>query len=154
MNFWNFSLQLFAKPGVAPACVALQDGMGLDVNLLLYCCWHGRACRKLDEEDIRRAIASVEGWHRDVVQPLRAVRRRLKTGVPPITAGECEALRRKVNDLELESEHIAQVALEALPAPPAGRRPVVDVNLELYLQLMGRDSATTPELQTLCEACA
>jgi uncharacterized protein (TIGR02444 family) len=154
MNFWNFSLQLFAKPGVAPACIALQDGLGLDVNLLLYCCWHGRACRKLGEEEVRRAMTAVEGWQRDVVQPLRAVRRRLKTGVPPITAGECAALRRKVNDLEIESEHIAQTALEALPAPPPGRRSVVDANLTLYLRLMGRASEATPELQTLCEACA
>jgi len=154
MNFWSFSLQLFSRPGVAPACIALQDGLGLDVNLLLYCCWHGRACRKLDDEDLRRAIAAVEGWQREVVQPLRAVRRRLKTGVPPITAGECEALRRKVNDLEIESEHIAQVALEALPAPPTGRRTVVEANLALYLRLMGRDANAAPELQTLCDACS
>src|SRR5262249_51653329 len=145
MNFWNFSLQLFAKPGVAAACIALQDGLGLDVNLLLYCCWHGRACRRLGEEEVRRAISAVEGWQRDVVQPLRAVRRRLKTGVPPITAAECEALRRKVNDLELESEHVAQMALEALPAPPPGRRSVVAANLALYLRLMGRESEATPE---------
>jgi uncharacterized protein (TIGR02444 family) len=154
MNFWSFSLQLFAKPGVAPACIALQDGLGLDVNLLLYCCWHGRAGRKLGEDDVRRAIAAVEAWQREVVQPLRAVRRRLKSGVPPITPGECEALRRKVNDLEIESEHIAQVALEALPAPLAGRRTAVDANLALYLRLMGRDCAAAPELQRLCEACA
>jgi len=153
MNFWSFSLQIYAKPGVAPACIALQDGLGLDVNLLLYCCWHGRAGRKLGEDDIRRAVGVVDGWQRDVVQPLRAVRRRLKTGVPPITAGECEALRRKVNDLEIESERIAQAALEFLPAPPSGRRPAVDANLELYLRLKGRDPAKAPELKVLEEAC-
>ena len=115
MNFWSFSLQVYGKPGVAEACIALQDGLGLDVNLLLYCCWHGRAHRKLDEAGLRRAMAAVEGWQREVVQPLRAVRRRLKSGVPPITARECLALRRKVTDLEIESERIAQTALEALP---------------------------------------
>ena len=88
MNFWSFSLQVYGKPGVAEACIALQDGLGLDVNLLLYCCWHGRAHRKLDEAALRHAMAAVEGWQREVVQPLRAVRRRLKSGVPPITARE------------------------------------------------------------------
>jgi uncharacterized protein (TIGR02444 family) len=154
LNFWNFSLKLYGRPGVAPACIALQDGLGLDVNLLLYCCWHGRANRKLEEADLRRAIAAVAGWQRDVVQPLRAVRRRLKAGVPPISAAESEALRRKVNDLEIEGERIAQAALEALPAPPAGRRLAVKANLALYLTLMGRDAARAPELEALSEACA
>jgi hypothetical protein len=94
----------------------------------------------------------VEGWQREVVQPLRAVRRRLKSGVPPITARECLALRRKVTDLEIESERIAQTALEALPPPPSGRRPAVDANLDLYLRLRDRDPDKAPELQVLIEA--
>src|ERR1700690_4376408 len=141
MNFWNFSLQIYRKPGVGQACVALQDGLGLDVNLLLFCCWHGRENRALAEEDIRRAMAAAEGWQREGGQPLRAVRRRLKAGVAPVSAAECEALRRKVNDLELEGERIAQATLEALPAPAAGRRSAVDANLSLYLTVMGRDPA-------------
>jgi uncharacterized protein (TIGR02444 family) len=153
MNLWSFSLQVYGKPGVGEACVALQDGFGLDVNLLLYCCWHGKACRRLDEAGLRRAMAAVESWQREVVQPLRAVRRRLKSGVPPITAGECQALRRKVNDLELEGERIAQATLEALPMPPPGRRPTVESNLQLYLRLKGRDPTKAPELATLAEAC-
>ncbi|HKF64470.1 MAG TPA: TIGR02444 family protein [Dongiaceae bacterium] len=154
MNFWSFSLQLYGKPGVAEACIALQDGLGLDVNLLLFCCWHGRALRKLDEAGLRQAIATVEAWQSEVVKPLRAVRRRLKAGVAPITARECQALRHKVNDLELESERIAQSALEALPMPPPGWRPAVEANLDLYLTLMRRDPAKVPELQVLVEASA
>ena len=153
MNFWNFSLQLYRKPGVGPACVALQDGLGLDVNLLLFCCWHGKENRALSEEDIRRAMAAAEGWQREVVQPLRAVRRRLKAGVAPVSAAECEALRRKVNDLELEGERIAQATLEGLPAPAAGRRPAVEANLGLYLSVMGRDPKRVSELETLAAAC-
>ena len=152
-DFWNFSLGLYGRPGVAAACLALQDGQGLDVNLLLFCCWHGQAGRRLEEADLRRAMAAAEPWQRDVVQPLRAVRRRLKAGVAPISAAESEALRRRVNDLELESERIAQAALEALPAPAAGRRPAIAENLSLYAALMGRDPAKLPELAVLGEAC-
>jgi uncharacterized protein (TIGR02444 family) len=34
--FWRFSLDLYGRPGVAPACLALQDEAGADVNLVLY----------------------------------------------------------------------------------------------------------------------
>lgn len=153
-NFWNFSLGLYGRPGVPAACLALQDGLGLDVNLLLFCCWHGQAGRRLEEADLRRAMTAAEPWQREVVQPLRAVRRRLKAGVAPVSAAESEALRRKVNDLELEGERIAQAVLEALPAPAAGRRPVAGENLALYVTLMGRDPAKAPELAVLSEACA
>ncbi len=151
--FWNFSLGLYGRPGVAQACIALQDGFGLDVNLLLFCCWHGQANRRLSEEDVRRAMAAAEAWQREVVRPLRAVRRRLKAGVAPIAPAESEALRRKVNDLELEGERIAQAALEALPPPAAGRRPAVAENLTLYVKLVGRDPAGVPEIGLLSEAC-
>jgi|SRR5579871_6031026 len=153
-DFWNFSLGLYGRHGVAQACIALQDGLGLDVNLLLFCCWHGQANRRLTEENLRRAMATAETWQREVVQPLRAVRRRLKAGVVPIAPAESEALRRKVNDLELEGERIAQAALEGLPAPVPGRRPAVAENLALYVKLMGRDPGRLPEVALLSEACA
>jgi len=37
-RFWAFSLALYGKPGVAPALLGLQDRLGVDVNLLLFCC--------------------------------------------------------------------------------------------------------------------
>ena len=35
--FWNYSLALYARAEVAKTCLALQDRLGLDVNLLLFC---------------------------------------------------------------------------------------------------------------------
>ena len=37
--FWDFSLEAYARPGVAPACLDLQERHGADVNLLLFACW-------------------------------------------------------------------------------------------------------------------
>jgi len=37
--FWDFSLAVYRRPGVAAACLRLQDEAGVDVNLLLYFCW-------------------------------------------------------------------------------------------------------------------
>src|SRR5262249_35669715 len=38
--FWRFSLQFYRQPKVADACIALQEGAGVDVNLLLFLLWH------------------------------------------------------------------------------------------------------------------
>jgi uncharacterized protein (TIGR02444 family) len=32
---WRFSLAVYGRAGVPPACLKLQDNLGLDVNMLL-----------------------------------------------------------------------------------------------------------------------
>src|ERR1700680_2972326 len=39
--FWRFSLRFYRQPGVADACIALQDARGVDVNILLFFLWLG-----------------------------------------------------------------------------------------------------------------
>ncbi len=36
---WRFALDLYARAGVAPACLTLQDDAGADVTLVLYLLW-------------------------------------------------------------------------------------------------------------------
>ena len=105
--FWDFSLEVYAKPGVAQACLALQDECGVDVNLLLFCCWAG----PLDEAGVRRAIDAVAHWQTAVVQPLRAVRRLLKADFERIFQDHREVLRQAIKTSELDAEHIEQVVL-------------------------------------------
>jgi len=38
-DFWEFSLNVYARPGVEQACLALQEQAGADVNLLLFSLW-------------------------------------------------------------------------------------------------------------------
>lgn len=38
-RFWEYSLAVYSKPGVAQNCLKLQDNHGLNVNLLLLCHW-------------------------------------------------------------------------------------------------------------------
>lgn len=110
--FWDFSLRVYAGPGVAPACLALQDRHGLDVNLLLLCCWLGRGRpRAPSRDEIARLCAAVEDWHRHVVRPLREARRWLKAPGPAIPADQAAELRDRIKRLELDSEHIEQLAL-------------------------------------------
>ena len=120
--FWDFSLAVYGRPGVAEACLALQDRHGLDVNLLLLCCWVGAQGRVLDSVEAARLMAAVADWQRRVTRPLRQVRRRLKA-MAGADAGRLGALRQGVKDCELAAERIAQDLLhDALsPAAPASR---------------------------------
>ncbi|MEE9209867.1 MAG: TIGR02444 family protein, partial [Kiloniellales bacterium] len=60
--FWDFSLAVWGREAVAPACLALQERHGLDVNLLLFCGWAGRRGRALAAADIERLIEAARPW--------------------------------------------------------------------------------------------
>ena len=71
-SFWRFSLMVYARPGVAPALIRLQDRGGHNVNLILFGLWLA-LCRgkRLDAAALERARAAMVQIDRDVVQPLR-----------------------------------------------------------------------------------
>ena len=119
--FWDFSLRTYGTPGVPEACLALQDGLGADVNLVLYCCWAGGRAAPLDDTAFDRAFAFSGEWAGRVVRPLRAVRRWMKQtgcGSGPMDAAACLALRERIKGVELEAEKLQQLALASLPLPP------------------------------------
>jgi uncharacterized protein (TIGR02444 family) len=140
--FWDFSLRVYGQPGVAPACLDLQDRHGLDVNLLLLCCWLGH-CRKAKptRAEIARLADAVAAWHNDVVRPLRQARRRLKAPGPAIPPALAEALRQEVKRIELDAEQIEQLALAAqLPDAEPIAAPIVEnaaAALGFYLDRLG-----------------
>lgn len=124
-RFWDFTLDFYGGPGVSEALVQLQDECGLDVNLLLYAIWRGRAGQVLTQEDARAAEAAIGTWRDQVTQPLRDLRRRLKqaewTGLPPASRERAQgSFRERVKAAELESEELTQAALESLPVSAAG----------------------------------
>ena len=108
--FWEFSQDLYGCPGVAEACLALQDRRGLDVNLLLFCCWTGIRGQALTAEELRRRIDTVGPWQDQVVKPLRAARRWLKEQRTAPTQA-AEALRQAIKAQELEAERLEQSIL-------------------------------------------
>jgi uncharacterized protein (TIGR02444 family) len=118
---------------VAPACLALQDGHGRDVNLVLYGCWLGMNGRgAIGAAGLAAADQAIAAWRSDVIEPLRRVRRVLK-GV----AG-AEALREAVKAVELDSERLCQSRLAALAPPPRAadrnaRVAAAVANLTLYV---------------------
>lgn len=130
--FWRFSLALYARPGVAPALIALQDRAGCDVNLILFALWAGAVRRRrLDAAALAAAEAAIADLRREAVEPLRALRGRL--GADP--AEDAQALRRQVLVLELAAERRAQYRLAAQSLPAAAADPIAtaEANLALYL---------------------
>ena len=79
--------------------------------------------------------AVAEPWQAEVVRPLRALRRRLKGGFPPLPPERIENYRKGFSELEIEGEHIAQEAMEvALPQSAAGsaNAALTAANLKAY----------------------
>lgn len=120
--FWTFSADLYERPGVEAACLALQDRRGIDVNLLLWALWLADCGVVLDAPTLERGKAAIASWQTAVVAPLRHVRRELRQRIEGANTEDIagkwphhvEALRQKILALELDGEHLAQMALGRL----------------------------------------
>lgn len=141
--FWRFSLTLYRQDGVPPACIALQDRHGVDVNVMLYGLWLAAAGRALSVQDMLAIDALVRDWRGAVVVPLRRVRRALKEPPAAFDTPATKAMRERVKAVELESERLQQEALYAHKEPAAWGRSEPDLqraasgNLAAYAQALG-----------------
>jgi uncharacterized protein (TIGR02444 family) len=122
--FWDFSLALYGKPGVAPACLALQERHGVDVNALMFCVWLAESGRgPVPRAALDAAFAAVAAWHHQVVRTLRPLRQRLKFGFDPVDAELVRALRARIQKIEIDAEHVEQLTLAASAAAQAPAHP-------------------------------
>ena len=129
-EFWRFSLSFYRRPGVAERCLRLQDEGGWDVNLALFCLWTGFTRGAPAEAAMTEAAALSVAWRRAAVEPIRAVRRRLKAGLaaPGAERLEIAAFREAVKRVELAAEERQQRALAPLAdrcEGPRGRGPAL-----------------------------
>lgn len=147
--FWDFSLEVYMAPGVGKACIELQERHGLDVNLLLFCVWAGASGRGvLDDRGMEAATSSVRVWHDAVVRPLRAVRTRMKGGLPRASAELAESLRRRIQKIEIDCEHAEQLMVaDSVDLAPDrsrsedGRAEDAAANVARYFRSFGGDVA-------------
>ncbi len=119
-DLWAWSVRTYVAPGVADACLHLQDAQGHNVPLLLWAAWAAGAGRPLDQDTIEAACDCARAWETSAINPLRAVRRALKGPVPDIDNTAREALRDQVKAVELAAERGLLAGLEALAPPPSG----------------------------------
>ncbi len=118
-SFWDFSLAFYAMPGVADACLALQDSCSADVNVLLFLLYRARDGHMLSATEVRRIEALAEPWRQAVVVPLRTLRRTLKAPVGAFEPEVTAALRTEIKRIELAAERVQQETLERLAASEA-----------------------------------
>ncbi len=110
--FWDYSIKVYGTDGVPAACLALQERHPIDVNVILFCSWVGHSGHGvMSEGELARTLDAVSEWHEDIVRALRAVRQRLKGGLPPAPAALSDALRRRILKIEVDCEHAEQLML-------------------------------------------
>jgi uncharacterized protein (TIGR02444 family) len=112
--FWQFSYKFYAIPGVAPACIALQDLAGVDVNLLFFLLWNATLGRTLNEAEVKELDHMVGVWRNTAVVPLREIRRALKSSQSILAPDVVTVFRNRIKADELEAERLQQEAMYAL----------------------------------------
>ena len=112
--FWQFSVKFYAVPGVAPACIALQDLAGVDVNLLFFLLWNAALGRTLSGPEVKELDHMVGVWRNTAVIPLREIRRALKSPQMILAPDVTAVFRNRIKAAELEAERLQQEAMYAL----------------------------------------
>lgn len=113
-SLWEYANRLYAATGVADACLRLQDECGVDVCVLMLLLWLAQQRRAVRDTQVQMILRTSAEWREQVVQPLRGVRRRLKTPPTLIDAADSETLRTTIKAAELKAERLELNALQAL----------------------------------------
>ena len=95
---WRYATALYSQPGVEQYCLQLQD-QGVIVTRLLFACWLARRGVLLTR---KRMQALPDAWHREVIEPLRAVRLRVRGQLSRMP--EAEPCYRVLCQAELAAE--------------------------------------------------
>ena len=149
--FWDYALELYRREGVEAACLKLQQRHGLDVNIVLFCCWLASRGIAADEGSLGRIAEAAKNWQEEFVRPLRALRSRLKAALAEPRPGSIPArwpdlvaaLRRRALALEIDGERLEQLLLAEraadLAATAAPGVALASANLRRYWRFAALD---------------
>jgi uncharacterized protein (TIGR02444 family) len=137
---WDFSVRVYARPGVEEACIRLQEVWSADTLVLLFALWRGKRGWKLSNTDVQEIVNTVTVWQREVITPIRQLRRRLGDAdllAPELTVG-MQAVRKELQQTELgaerrELEYLATIEVGATHEPGAA---TIRSNLSTYLYFL------------------
>jgi uncharacterized protein (TIGR02444 family) len=118
-RLWDAALALYGAEGVRELVLQLQDEHGIDVPLLLALTWLDSRGVAVDDARYARLVAASSAWQREVVTPLRAARRALRSEATParrlgLDDAARDAFKWRVQALELEAERHQLERLEAI----------------------------------------
>lgn len=155
-SLWEFASTTYQRPGVAAACLALQDAVDADINMLLAAAWLGTRGRHWRSGQVEGLIAACAQWRALCLLPLRRIRRDLKgiagaeNWYERIKALELEAERQQLHRIE---EAIRASAEAADSTPAATAMATVEANVSDYLATLGvAPAAAKPLLEALLAA--
>ena len=111
-SLWAFSLDFYALDGVSARLIEWQDRDDLDVNIVLCLCWHAGRGFNLNVSALNAMVAAVEPWRVQVIGPVRAARRAIRTEALLGAMPDAEALRKQLLQLELGLERSVQQRLQ------------------------------------------
>lgn len=134
---WDFCVAVYGRPGVADACLELQDEHGADVPLLLAALWSaGEGSGLLTGDDLTALDRVVAPWRDNVIRPLRQARRWMKA------AGHADdPLRERLKAAELAAERRELEMIAAwLADGPARSGGDAAAALQRYLAWLGSGS--------------
>ena len=143
---WAFALEIYARPGVADACLRLQNEAGVDVMVLLMVTFAAVRHRNfLTSNAIKSLDQTCRPWREQIVWPLRKIRSGLKTGPSPAPSDETEQFRAKIKTIELAAERLQNTLMAAsLPLQPHGNEPVNAERLRTLIVEVVKLYAATP----------
>ncbi len=121
MNFpnselWNYSTQIWTLPEVEGICLNLQNTYNANVNMLLYCCWMGDKNLSLNDDDLQALLDTVQPWQ-TIITPLRDSRKMMQQHLIAMPANVVNQTIANMNEMELNAEHMTQLALEKVLKP-------------------------------------
>ncbi|MBL8629363.1 MAG: TIGR02444 family protein [Rhodospirillaceae bacterium] len=118
---WDFAVWAYNEPDVEKACLALQNRLGADVTMIMFCLWLAR--RGTPGNFLARylgaAIKLSRDWQRSFVEPLRTCRTNFKDFITNTDMGGEEmdtanALRARIKQCELDMEQLQMLAMYSL----------------------------------------
>lgn len=131
-SFWDFSVKTYGGEGVPEACLNLQNKQGLDVNMLLFCCWYGLIRGRIEPAQLSQVLNDSERWAEQVVRPLRGARSWMKKDALDelaLPSDAVMALREKIKSNELAAEKIQQEFLESMVSQQQAREQTAEAQL-------------------------
>ncbi len=159
-HVWERMVQLYALPGVANQCLALQRHSGVSVTALLTLLVLAAQGHGAVRPPVAARMAAIsEAYQAAILRPLRKIRDELEGYRNGTHARQVEALRDGLLDRELDAERLEQLQVLDLLAPPESRLqsadPLADAcaSVARYMLALG----ATPESecrQALCHLVA
>lgn len=141
--FWIFSLDVYRQKGIKEACLTLQDRCGININILLFCCWMAASgLGRLSRDELFVVMSAIQKWHGDITLGLRKLRVTLSK---KNTKESLKSLRKAVLADELLAEQVEQMILantlkygKTSIAPAKERLADAKINLTTYIKLLNR----------------